>query len=109
MQRKWPYTIAFSLMFLFCLIGCSPEDGADGLNGADGINGENGLNSLITTLVEQPGSNCPNGGFVIHLGLDSNANGVLEANEIKNTEYLCNSYNTDIAYKSYVSLDRKSV
>jgi len=114
MHRIWPIKIALSLIFLTCLIGCSPEDGADGLNGANGTNGidgtqgENGLNALIATLVEQPGINCSNGGFVIQSGSDTNANGILDTAEIKSTEYLCNGNTTGITYKSYVSLISQS-
>lgn len=84
--------------------GCSPEDGTDGLNGTDGLDGSNGYNGLIKTLVEQPGANCPNGGFSVQSGLDANANGTLDTNEVTSTEYLCNGDNADFTYLTYVSL-----
>lgn len=94
------------LMFVLVL-ACSPEDGTDGTNGSDGTdgtNGTNGLNSLITTLIEQPGANCANGGYKIEVGLDTNNNGQLDANEVDATEYLCNADSTGLTYLSYVSL-----
>lgn len=103
--------IALVLIFLAFFVGCSPEDGADGLNGtngADGTDGNNGLNGLIKTLVEQPGENCTNGGFSVQAGLDANANGILDSNEISSTEYLCNGDNSNITYQSYVSLISQS-
>lgn len=107
MRITWLLRITFSLLLTTAFIGCSPEDGADGLNGTngiDGIDGSNGYNGLIKTLVEQPGDNCSNGGFSIQSGLDSNANGSLDANEVTSTEYLCNGDNADITYESYVAL-----
>ncbi|MCM4172572.1 hypothetical protein DHD32_13860 [Arenibacter sp. TNZ] len=92
-------------------VGCSPEDGTDGLNGTNGINGidgNNGNNGLIKTLVEQPGANCTNGGFSVQTGLDTNANSILDANEVISTEYLCNGDNANITYQTYVSLISQS-
>jgi hypothetical protein len=103
--------MAFSLILLVGLVGCSPEDGTDGINGAngiDGIDGGNGSDGLIKTLVEQPGANCSNGGFSVQSGLDANANGTLDANEVSSTEYLCNGDNADFTYQSYVSLITQS-
>lgn len=110
MRNTRLFKIAISLVFFAGFVGCSPEDGADGLNGSNGIDGINGLdgsngfNGLIKTLVEQPGANCTNGGFSVQSGLDANANGTLDANEVTSTEYLCNGDNADITYQSYVSL-----
>ena len=107
MRTKWLLRVAFSLLFTTAFVGCSPEDGADGLNGTngiDGVDGSNGYNGIIKTLVEQPGDNCSNGGFIVQSGLDSNANGTLDANEVTSIEYLCNGDNADITYQSYVAL-----
>ncbi len=97
-----------AILFSFLLLAsCSSEDGADGTNGRDGTdgsNGSNGLNSLITTLIEQPGANCANGGYRIDVGLDDNSNGTLDADEIDATEYLCNGDTSGLAFESYVSL-----
>lgn len=92
-----------TLLFIFLtLMACSPEDGADGMNGTDGTdgidgtdgtngtNGTDGLTSLISTAVEQPGTNCANGGFRLDIGLDSNSNGQLDTSEVSSTQYLCN-------------------
>ncbi|RAJ16039.1 DUF7151 family protein [Arenibacter echinorum] len=98
------FKITILLVFLAGFVGCSPEDGTDGLNGSNGIDGSNGFNGLIKTLVEQPGENCSNGGFSVQSGLDVNANGALDTNEVTSTEYLCNGDNSNITYQSYVSL-----
>ena len=84
-------------------VGCSPEDGTDGLNGSNGIDGSNGFNGLIKTLVEQPGENCSNGGFSLQSGLDVNANGTLDTNEVTSTEYLCNGDNSNITYLCFIA------
>lgn len=95
-------------------LSCSPEDGVNGLDGRDGIdglngtNGANGLNSLITTTIEQPGTNCQNGGFRLDVGLDANNNGTLDAQEVATSEYLCNTDPTGFSFQSYVALISQS-
>ena len=101
-----------AIIFSFLLFAaCSPEDGVDGTNGRDGTdgsNGTNGLNSLITTLIEQPGENCSNGGYRIEVGLDDNNNGTLDAAEVDATEFLCNGDTSGLTFQSYVSLISQS-
>lgn len=43
-----------------------------------------------TTVLPVGGTDCPNGGIRMDTGIDSNNNGVLEADEVKNTSNLCN-------------------
>ncbi|MGY3793066.1 DUF7151 family protein [Aquimarina sp. 433] len=78
---------------MICLNSCS--------DGEDGISGQNGLNSLIETIGEPAGINCENGGIKIESGLDTNANGSLETNEIISTEYICN---VERQYQIYAAL-----
>lgn len=110
MKKSLTKKISVLVVILISFMACSPEDGTDGTNGANGTNGTNGtdgtdgLNSLITTLIEQPGSNCTNGGFKIEAGLDLNDNGVLEGSEVDTSEFLCNADATGLSYLSYVSL-----
>ncbi len=49
----------------------------------------NGLNSLIQTSEEPAGTNCEFGGVKIESGLDSNSDGVLNPDEVENTEFVC--------------------
>jgi hypothetical protein len=94
------FTVKFSYLIFTVLIvlnSCSPEDGMDGLSGEDG------LNSLVKTMIELPGNNCVNGGYIIQFGLDTNKNSVLDANEVVGSEYLCNPEDTS-NFKTYVSL-----
>ena len=107
MKKSFPLYSGTLFLLFISFLACSPEDGADGTNGTNGVNGTNGTdgrNSLITTLIEQPGANCANGGFKIEVGLDDNDNGVLEAGEVDASEFLCNSDPTGLSYLSYVSL-----
>ncbi|MDC6365054.1 MULTISPECIES: hypothetical protein [Flavobacteriaceae] len=107
MTKNFPISFGTLVFIFISFLACSPEDGADGtngINGADGANGTNGANSLITTLVEQPGENCSNGGFKIEVGLDTNNNGQLDAGEVDASEYLCNGDPAGLPYLSYVSL-----
>jgi ELWxxDGT repeat protein len=70
---------------------CNGAQGTAGANGTNGINGTNALNPLITSFTEPAGSNCANGGTRIDVGVDDNADAVLSANEIDQTQYVCNS------------------
>lgn len=52
------------------------------------------INTFADTIVivtdEPPGANCEFGGVKIETGLDVNNNGVLEDDEVQNTDYVCN-------------------
>lgn len=54
--------------------------------------GSNGLNTLSKTTVEPAGYNCVTGAIKLEFGLDTNSNGILDAQEIDAslTKYLCN-------------------
>ena len=78
--------------------GADGQDGADGADGAqgpagadgqDGADGSDGLNAIVSMTPESAGSNCANGGARIDVGVDDNSNGVLEASEIDQTQYVC--------------------
>ncbi len=71
--------------------GVDGKDGTNGTNGSDGTNGANGKNSLITTTHELAGDNCAFGGVRVQSGLDQNANGTLESDEINaaQTQFVC--------------------
>jgi hypothetical protein len=45
--------------------------------------------TLMDTLAEPPGDNCPEGGIQIRLGPDRNANGTLDPDEVTQQEFLC--------------------
>lgn len=109
MKNHFSPKLFIPILTVLFLFGCA-EDGVNGLDGRDGTNGTNGTdgadgrNSLITTLIEQPGPNCANGGFKIEAGLDTNNNGELEPGEVDTSEYLCNGDVSGLNYTSYVSL-----
>ncbi len=63
-----------------------------------------GLTSLISTVIEQPGDNCANGGYRLDVGLDNNSNGTLDVDEVSTSEYVCNGDSSDFSYQSYASL-----
>lgn len=73
--------------------GADGTDGLDGANGADGANGldgVDGLKSLVVSTVEAAGLNCATGGIKVEVGLDDNADGILQAGEIDATSFVCN-------------------
>jgi hypothetical protein len=59
-------------------------------NGTDGQNDANGFTSLTASIVEKAGDECVNGGLKIQTGLDSSRNQILDENEVKQVEYVCN-------------------
>lgn len=98
MKKNYLFHSSALIILLISAIACSPEDGSNGLDGVDGMNGidgSNGLNSLVSTAAVEPGENCANGGFRLDFGLDSNANGTLDAEEVTSSEYLCNTDPSD--------------
>ena len=72
---------------------CNGVPGADGVDGQDGANGKNSL----TITDSQVGTHCSafgnNGGIRIRSGLDDNANGTLDVEEVDSTTYICNGAN----------------
>lgn len=73
--------------------------GLQGPQGIQGVSGQNGKTALITTTLEPSGSNCPNGGTKIEVGLDNNSDGILDNSEINasQTKYICNGVNGNAA------------
>jgi ELWxxDGT repeat protein len=57
--------------------------------GDDGADGMGGLSALAVTSTEPAGSNCADGGLKIEVGVDDNYNGLLEASEVDQTQYVC--------------------
>lgn len=60
-------------------------------NSTDGSPVVDELNTLVSIVSEGAGANCVHGGSRVDKGLDSNANGVLDAGEVSATNYVCNS------------------
>ncbi|HUJ59100.1 MAG TPA: hypothetical protein VLX92_11430 [Kofleriaceae bacterium] len=53
--------------------------------------GPPGVATLVAVVPEPPGANCANGGQAIETGADLNDNGVLDADEVTSTSYVCSS------------------
>ena len=62
-------------------------------SGAAGVDGADGKNTLLSVADEAAGANCANGGQKITSGADDNDDGALAADEIEQTEYVCNGAN----------------
>jgi len=86
-------------MGLIGLFSCQPDDGSDGANGA------NGLNSLIASEIELSGSNCPAGGLQFNYGLDLNSNGILDLDEVQNSNFICNGDSGNLELDNLVRLE----
>jgi hypothetical protein len=59
-------------------------------NGTGASNVAGALNMLASIASEAAGANCAYGGNKVTTGVDSNANGVLDADEVSATQYVCN-------------------
>ncbi|MEQ9467855.1 MAG: hypothetical protein RLN88_10625 [Ekhidna sp.] len=59
-------------------------------NGENGADGQDGLNSIVKSTTESPGTNCPNGGTFIEVGIDDNRNNMLDPAEVDASFYVCN-------------------
>ena len=69
---------------------CTGANGTNGTNGVNGATGANGLNSLVSITPEPAGVFCQYGGSKVMSGVDSNANGILDAAEVTASSYACN-------------------
>ena len=58
--------------------------------------------TLVRTVTEPPGPNCPTGGIAVQTGGDTNGNGVLDDREViaKDTRYVCNGTTTNVSITS---------
>jgi hypothetical protein len=57
------------------------------------IKGESGKNSLVKISAEGAGTYCAAGGKKIEIGIDTNGNGTLDTEELKDTKYVCDGKN----------------
>ncbi|WP_373046643.1 hypothetical protein [Vulgatibacter sp.] len=71
--------------------GSDGQDGEDGQDGQDGSDGSDGATALVDMVDEPAGANCGFGGIKIVAGLDLDADGVLSANEVTSTRFVCNA------------------
>ena len=55
-----------------------------------GLDGASASQPLMTTTVEPEGVNCEYGGIKVEIGLDTDGDMILSANEVTETQYLCN-------------------
>ncbi len=67
--------------------------GPAGPAGPTGATGARGLSALVQMISEPVGANCAAGGRKVNVGVDVNANQILEASEISSTAYVCNGTN----------------
>lgn len=60
-----------------------------GSQGLQGDEGASGLVSLVDTIPENAGINCPEGGVQVVTGLDADSNNILDVEERTNNAYVC--------------------
>ena len=72
--------------------GPGGPQGAQGEQGPAGEDGDVAVKTLINTSDEVAGDNCANGGVKIEVGEDTNADGILDTDEVDDslTRYVCN-------------------
>ncbi|HEY1552780.1 MAG TPA: C-type lectin domain-containing protein [Kofleriaceae bacterium] len=80
-------------MRLFCLsllLSCAVACGGNGDDGVDHIPDAGAATDVLTkTSPEAAGSNCQYGGTEVQVGIDKNGNGMLDADEVQSTFYVC--------------------
>lgn len=86
MATEWTQRLCLALTVL-ALSACG--GGSDGKDGKDGHDGAEGAPALVSTQSEPAGSNCPEGGWRILSGTDTNRDSILSEAEIQSTRYLC--------------------
>ena len=59
----------------------------------NGVSGNSGVNSLVQVLPEEGYENCPNGGYIVNSGMDSNGDNILSEDEIQSSVFICNGLN----------------
>jgi MYXO-CTERM domain-containing protein len=73
------------------LQGVEGEQGADGPEGDVGPAGPGGHNAALRkTILEVGSTECPTGGAIIETGVDDNGNGLLNDNEVDDSQTICN-------------------
>lgn len=89
--------------------GVSGSNGEDGTNGEDGAAGNNGSSSLIA-ITAASSEECEVGGKKILIGIDLNANNVLDTDEVLQAEIICNQViNTETQIGSLVSTSAEQI
>jgi ELWxxDGT repeat protein len=79
------------------------SDGANGLDGANGSDGKDGANALVNIYPETAGPNCANGGTRLDVGTDEDNSGLLEEQEIEQTQYICDGGFTNTTLLTSIS------
>ena len=78
-------------------------------NGTQGPAGSDGLNALIDMNPEPAGANCPTGGLRIDVGMDNNANGNLDPDEITQTGFVCNGGDGSVGWQVATLIELDSI
>ena len=84
------------------LAGCGGGDPLDVFEGDPGAAGADGKSILLAVSTEAPGGHCATGGSKIDAGQDANANGLLDANEVSSTQYICGGASAGAAASTLV-------
>jgi len=75
--------------------GPAGPTGPEGPQGPTGEDGEDGAPALTDIDIIPEGDVCPQGGLEIKTGNDTNGNGVLDPEEVTDTQIVCNGENGD--------------
>ncbi|NOT20839.1 MAG: OmcA/MtrC family decaheme c-type cytochrome [Sideroxydans sp.] len=77
--------LAATMLMLVILQGCG---GGGSSPSSATVSGANSVVAAVRTSA--PVASCPNGGISVDTGIDKNGNGILDASEVINTQYVCN-------------------
>ncbi len=94
------YVWLLGSLALFGLAAC----GGGGSGGTVDTNNTGNLLTATSSSIVPPGAICATGGIQVDSGIDINANGLLDAAEIDNSETICNGTNGTNGTNGLISL-----
>lgn len=81
---------------LLAVVAAASAFGSVGCSGGGEVGDSPAFSSLARVVPESAGSHCESGGQAIESGLDANGNGQLDADEVKETSYVCNGVSKQV-------------
>ena len=85
MEKRYPVWLSF-VAFTLIVGACSGD--SSGKKDVPPVTGDKATVASATPIA--PGAICANGGIQVDTGIDENGNGLLDSDEIDNTQYVCN-------------------
>lgn len=89
--------------------GFQGEPGPKGDQGDKGDKGDPGYSAATRVSPIEAGTECPTGGTLLETGVDRNANGTLDNDEVEDSQVVCNGANGQQQLFSFEQIDKGGV